>query len=88
LEWHLKLQLEDNKKSDDEKKTDEDDKTLFLTWVFGLGRWFAKVVSRVAYKATINDDGTLLDASGQPWKAQGLPSGILGEIDHLLECIA
>ncbi|KAK4449616.1 hypothetical protein QBC34DRAFT_350776 [Podospora aff. communis PSN243] len=80
LEWHLKLQLEENIKNEGDKKTDEDDKTLFLTWVFGLGRWFAKVVSRVAYKATINDDGTLLDASCQPWKAQGLPSGILDVI--------
>ncbi|KAK0616781.1 hypothetical protein B0T14DRAFT_434907, partial [Immersiella caudata] len=75
-----KWQSKEDKSDYDDKMSGEDDKILFLTWVFGLGRWFSKVVSRVAYKATINDDGTLLDASGQPWKAQGLPKGILDVI--------
>ncbi|KAK0644174.1 hypothetical protein B0T16DRAFT_392570 [Cercophora newfieldiana] len=71
LEWHITA-----------KKNNDDDKTLYLTWVFGVGRWFARVVSRVAIKATIDVDGTLLDARGQPWKAQGLPKGILDVIAH------
>ncbi|KAK3381956.1 hypothetical protein B0H63DRAFT_476982 [Podospora didyma] len=55
----------------------DDDKTLYLTWVFGEVRWFSKVLSKVANKATIDDNGDLLDASGRPWKNQGLPNALL-----------
>jgi hypothetical protein len=57
----------------------DDDKTMFLTWVFGEVRWFARMLSRVAHKATLDGDGNLLDARGQLWKDRGLPPAILGK---------
>jgi len=70
LDWHIVMKKEHN----------DDDKTLFLTWVFGERRWFTQMVSRVAYTATLDDDGNLLDARGQLWKNQNLPSVILGKL--------
>ncbi|KAK4150650.1 hypothetical protein C8A00DRAFT_46006 [Chaetomidium leptoderma] len=67
LDWHITMKKDSN----------DDDKTLFLTWVFGEGRWFTHMLSRVAHKATLDDNSVLLDAQGQPWKDQGLPLVIL-----------
>ncbi|KAK4034859.1 hypothetical protein C8A01DRAFT_38683 [Parachaetomium inaequale] len=67
LDWHIVMKKDDN----------DDDKTLFLTWVFGEARWFARMLSKVAYKATLDGAGVLLDAGGQPWKDQGFPPVIL-----------
>ncbi len=61
------------------KEENDDDKTLFLTWVFGETRWFARMLSRVAHKATLDNSGNLLDSHGQPWKKQNLPAAILGK---------
>ncbi|EAQ84748.1 predicted protein [Chaetomium globosum CBS 148.51] len=67
LDWHLVMKSEVN----------DDDKALFLTWVIGEGRWFSRMLSKTARKATLADDGSLLDASGQPWDDHGLPTDIL-----------
>ena len=69
LDWHVVMKKEQN----------DDDKTLFLAWVFGESRWFARMLSRVAHKATLDGSGNLLDAHGQPWKDQNLPPAILGK---------
>ncbi|KAK3292355.1 uncharacterized protein B0H64DRAFT_365203 [Chaetomium fimeti] len=78
LDWHLVMKGDDN----------DDDKTLFLTWAFGEGRWFTRMLSKAAHKATLADDGTLLDACGQPWEDQGLPPNILELIKQTrYECL-
>jgi hypothetical protein len=69
LDWHIVMKENGN----------DDDKTLFLTWVFGEGRWFTRMLSRVAHKATVDKNGVLLDAHGQPWMNQGLPPLVLGK---------
>ncbi|KAK0615580.1 hypothetical protein B0T17DRAFT_581514 [Bombardia bombarda] len=70
LNWHVVMKSERN----------DDDKTLYVAWVLGEGRWFSRVVSKVAHKATIGDGEDLLDAKGQPWKEQALPAVILDMI--------
>lgn len=77
MDWHVIM-------NDHSEKANDDDKTMYLTWAFGEGRWFSRVVSRVAYKATVDENGTVLDARGQPWKNQGLPAAILGEYQYAL----
>ncbi|KAH6842635.1 hypothetical protein B0I37DRAFT_436308 [Chaetomium sp. MPI-CAGE-AT-0009] len=67
LDWHLVMKGDAH----------DNDKTLFLAWVFGEGRWFTRMLSKAAHKATLADDGTLLDACGRPWEDQGLPADIL-----------
>ena len=69
LDYHIVMKGDEN----------DDDKTLFLAWVFGEGRWFTRMLSRVAHKATVDENGVLLDAHGQPWMNQGLPSIVLGK---------
>ncbi len=66
------------------KEHNDDDKTLFLTWVFGEVRWFSRMLSRVAHKATLDGNGDLLDARGQLWKDQGLPPAVVGKKPVLL----
>jgi hypothetical protein len=61
-----------NEKNDNEK-------TMYLTWVFGEARWFARVLFKVAHKAILSDDGVLVDTRGQPWKDCGLPLVIFGK---------
>lgn len=53
----------------------------WITWVFGDAKWFSKMISKVAYKATIDEYGQLRNATGQPWRSLTLP-------DELLELIA
>jgi hypothetical protein len=69
LDWHIVMKEDGN----------DDDKTLFVTWVFGEGRWFTRMLPRVANNATVDENGVLLDAHGQPWTNQGLPSLVLGK---------
>ncbi|KAK5662296.1 hypothetical protein OQA88_8202 [Cercophora sp. LCS_1] len=72
LNWHVAM--------NDNSSKNDDEKTLYLTWILGEGRWFSRVVSRVAYKATINDDGELVDSKGNLWKDQDLPDYVIGLI--------
>ncbi|KAK3349622.1 hypothetical protein B0T25DRAFT_610517 [Lasiosphaeria hispida] len=67
LNWHIVMS---NGNYDGEK-------TMYLTWVLGEGRWFSRVVGKVACQSTIDDDGNLLNASGQRWKDQQLPDYII-----------
>lgn len=74
LNWHVIM--------NDSCHSNDDDMTLFVSWIFGEARWFSKCVSRIAYKATIDKDGNLLNARGQRWDKSGLPAQILGEKPH------
>ncbi|KAK3332318.1 hypothetical protein B0T19DRAFT_473232 [Cercophora scortea] len=67
LNWHVVMNGDHN----------DNDKTLYTTWVLGEGRWFSRVVTKVAHKASVDERGILLDTKGQPWKHQGLPNGII-----------
>ncbi|KAK0707707.1 hypothetical protein B0H67DRAFT_495276 [Lasiosphaeris hirsuta] len=67
LHWHIVMSGGDN----------DDEKTMYLAWVLGEGRYFSRVVAKVAYQSTIDEGGNLLNASGQPWKDQQLPDGII-----------
>jgi hypothetical protein len=68
LNWHIVMA---NGQTDD-------DKILYLTWVFGEGRWFSRIIAKVAHKATISADGDLLDSHGEKWDIQRIPADILG----------
>jgi hypothetical protein len=57
----------------------DDEKTLYLAWVLGEARFFARMLPKVAHKATLSDTGVLLDTRGRPWHDQGLPSAAVGE---------
>ncbi|KAK3906075.1 hypothetical protein C8A05DRAFT_12173 [Staphylotrichum tortipilum] len=77
VNWHITM----------EKEID-DDKTLLLAWVFGESH-FVRMLSRVAHKATLDDEGVLLDTRGQPWKDHGLPPAILELIAKTrFDCLA
>ncbi|KAK3682277.1 hypothetical protein B0T22DRAFT_387018 [Podospora appendiculata] len=67
LNWHVVMNKDRN----------DNDKTLYITWVLGEGRWFSRVVTKVAHQASVDEKGTLLDTNGQPWKDQGLPRYII-----------
>ncbi|KAJ4303874.1 hypothetical protein N0V88_001472 [Collariella sp. IMI 366227] len=53
------------------------DKALYIAWVFGIGRAFSTTLPKVAHNATFNDDGVLLDSSGEPWKNWGMPNDLI-----------
>src|SRR5205085_10522797 len=57
----------------------DDDKTLFAAWAFGEGRWFPKMITRVAYKSSLSENGVLLDSHGHPCEDR-LPDPIVGKI--------
>lgn len=60
------------------KNCDNDEKALYVAWIFGEARWFVRLVSGIAYKATLGEDGRLIGICGQPWKIQDLPATIIG----------
>ena len=77
LNWHIVMNNSTN--------SNDNDKALYLTWVIGEGRWFPRLLPRVAYDTTVDDDGILLDSRRKPWKNQlGFPKRILGKhFDHI-----
>ena len=70
LNWHITTN-EDRK---------DDDKVLCLSWVFGEARWFARVISGAASRATVDSvSAELIDGDGVSWVSQGLPADLIGK---------
>lgn len=58
--------------------SDDDEKAVYISWILGDGRGFASIVTNVAHKATLSEDGMLLDTRGRSWNDSGLPPAIVG----------
>ncbi|KAK4237317.1 hypothetical protein C8A03DRAFT_34730 [Achaetomium macrosporum] len=67
LNWHIVMKDEQN----------DDEKTLYLAWAFGEARYFARMLPKVAHRATLSDTGVLVDTHGRPWHDQGLPLAVV-----------
>ncbi|KAK4133740.1 hypothetical protein BT67DRAFT_423041, partial [Trichocladium antarcticum] len=57
--------------------SDNDEKAVYISWILGDGRGFASIVTNVAHKATLSEDGVLRDTRGRSWNDSGLPPAIV-----------